>query len=103
MIEVTANAAEPLICAGCHTVIEVRQGSSYVGSTDGRVWHYGCNPPPRAMPELADSALRMRVLAALGGLRDAMPPEDVAAVQRFVDRWFPALAQKDTNSTDSGR
>jgi hypothetical protein len=55
------------------------------------------------MPELADSALRMRVLAALGGLRDAMPPEDVAAVQRFVDRWFPALAQKDTNSTDSGR
>jgi hypothetical protein len=28
--------------------------------------------------------LKFRVLAALGGLRDDMTPEDVAAVQRFV-------------------
>lgn len=40
-------------------------------------------PQPKA-PE--ESPLVDRILAALGGLRDDMPPEDVRAVQRFVDR-----------------
>jgi len=44
-----------------------------------------------------DLPLDQRILVALGGLRDGMTPEDVKAVQRFVDT-IRAL-----NNADAGR
>lgn len=40
------QAVEPLSkanCARCGKPLNVQPGETFVGSTDGRVWHYGCN------------------------------------------------------------
>lgn len=32
------------ICASCGEPIDVQPGVTFVASTDGKVWHYGCAP-----------------------------------------------------------
>lgn len=38
----TIVSLSDLVCAQCGNTIDVQPGEIYIGSTDGRVWHYGC-------------------------------------------------------------
>jgi hypothetical protein len=55
------------ICDSCGKPITVEVGITYVGSTDGRFWHYGCareNTRP-TVSSLGDDAMVERVARAI--------------------------------------
>jgi hypothetical protein len=57
------------ICDSCGKPITIEVGITYVGSTDGRFWHYGCareNSRP-AISSLGDDEMVERVARAIAG------------------------------------
>jgi hypothetical protein len=61
---------DEMCCDHCGKPIDPKPGESYVGSTNGRVWHYGCrpsaNPPkPAAMTTREDEMVAYRELCLM--------------------------------------